>query len=104
MPTWTLHGNGRTVEPNQVVRPDERLNWGATIAIGVQHVIAMFGATFLVPVLTGFPVPTTLLTVPLGARLAHSLSQHRLRQLFGIFLGITAGRMLWDAITAAMGS
>ncbi len=49
-------------------------------------------------------VPTTLLTVPLGARLAHSLSQHRLRQLFGIFLGITAGRMLWDAISAAVGS
>ena len=49
-------------------------------------------------------VPTTLLTVPLGARLAHSLSQHRLRQLFGIFLGITAGRMLWDAISAAVSS
>jgi uncharacterized membrane protein YfcA len=49
-------------------------------------------------------VPTTLLTVPLGARLAHSLSQRRLRQLFGVFLGITAGRMLWDAIRAAIGS
>ena len=49
-------------------------------------------------------VPMTLLTVPLGARLAHSLSQHRLRQLFGIFLGITAGRMLWDAIKAAIGA
>lgn len=48
-------------------------------------------------------VPTTLLTVPLGARLAHSLSQHRLRQLFGIFLGITACRMLWDAIRATVG-
>ncbi len=48
-------------------------------------------------------VPTTLLTVPLGAHLAHTLSQQRLRQLFGIFLGITASRMLWDAIKAVSG-
>jgi len=48
-------------------------------------------------------VPTTLLTVPLGAHLAHTLSQDRLRQIFGIFLGITASRMLWDAIKAAGG-
>ncbi len=49
-------------------------------------------------------VPMTLLTVPLGAHLAHILSQHRLRQLFAIFLGITAGRMLWDAIRTAIGA
>ena len=49
-------------------------------------------------------VPMTVLTVPLGARLAHTLSQHRLRQLFGIFLGITASRMLLDAIKAAIGA
>ncbi len=49
-------------------------------------------------------VPMTVLAVPLGARLAHTLSQHRLRQLFAIFLGITASRMLWDAIKAAIGA
>ena len=38
-----------------VVAPDERLSWPRTIGIGAQHVVAMFGATFLVPVLTGFP-------------------------------------------------
>ena len=40
--------------------PEERLDWSRTIGIGMQHVIAMFGATFLVPVLTGFPPTTTI--------------------------------------------
>ncbi|KRA25090.1 nitrate reductase [Microbacterium sp. Root61] len=83
MPTWTLHGNGRTVEPGKVVRPDERLNWGATIAIGVQHVIAMFGATFLVPVLTGFPVPTTLLFSGIGTILFLIITKNKLPSYLG---------------------
>jgi hypothetical protein len=53
-------------DPDFVVAPDERLDWARTIGIGAQHVVAMFGATFLVPVLTGFPPATTLL--PVSAR------------------------------------
>ena len=83
MPVWTLHGNGRTVEPGKVVRPDERLAWGATIAIGVQHVIAMFGATFLVPVLTGFPVSTTLLFSGLGTILFLIVTRNKLPSYLG---------------------
>ena len=49
-----------------VVAPDERLSWARTIGIGAQHVVAMFGATFLVPVLTGFPPTTTLLFSGVG--------------------------------------
>ena len=37
-----------------VVAPDERLPWPQTIALGVQHVVAMFGATVLGPLLMGF--------------------------------------------------
>ncbi|HRK39405.1 MAG TPA: solute carrier family 23 protein [Burkholderiaceae bacterium] len=37
-----------------VIGPDERLPWGATTAMGVQHLIAMFGATVLAPILMGF--------------------------------------------------
>ena len=37
-----------------VVAPDERLPWGQTAALGVQHVVAMFGATVLAPILMGF--------------------------------------------------
>lgn len=83
MPLWNLHGDGRTVEPGAVVRPDERLNWPATIAIGVQHVVAMFGATFLVPILTGFPVSTTLLFSGLGTLLFLLLTRNRLPSYLG---------------------
>ena len=46
--TWKLHGDGKTLKPGEVVEPDERLTWPRTAEIGAQHVIAMFGATFLV--------------------------------------------------------
>lgn len=50
---WTLHGDGRTPPPGEVVRPGERLSWGRTLGIGVQHVVAMFGATFVFPIVMG---------------------------------------------------
>ena len=58
--TWKIHGDGKTLRPGEVVEPDERLTWPRTAEIGAQHVIAMFGATFLVPILTGFDPSTTL--------------------------------------------
>ncbi|WP_337110726.1 uracil-xanthine permease family protein [Prescottella equi] len=53
MPIWTLHGDGKTIEPGQVVAPDERLTWGRTIGLGGQHVVSMFGATFVFPIIMG---------------------------------------------------
>jgi uracil-xanthine permease len=50
---WKLHGDGRTPAPGEVVGPDERLSWGRTAGIGAQHVVAMFGATFVFPVIMG---------------------------------------------------
>jgi hypothetical protein len=58
--TWKLHGDGKSVTSGGVVAPDERLSWPFTIGLGLQHIAAMFGATFLVPILTGFPATTTL--------------------------------------------
>ncbi len=51
--SWKLHGDGKTVGPNDVVAPDERLSWGKTIGLGAQHVVAMFGATFVFPLVMG---------------------------------------------------
>lgn len=39
--------------PGAVVRPDERLSWPRTLGLGAQHVVAMFGASFVAPVLMG---------------------------------------------------
>ncbi len=50
---WKLHGDGHTMGPDDVVAPDERLSWGKTIGLGAQHVVAMFGATFVFPLIMG---------------------------------------------------
>ncbi|GAB3597129.1 solute carrier family 23 protein [Angustibacter peucedani] len=50
---WKLHGDGRTLAAGEVVAPDERLSWGRTIGLGAQHVVAMFGATFVFPLIMG---------------------------------------------------
>ena len=49
---WKLHNNG-ILAPDAVVKPTERLTWGRTIGLGAQHVVAMFGATFVFPLLMG---------------------------------------------------
>jgi uracil-xanthine permease len=50
---WKVHGDGRSPAPGEVVRPDERLSWPRTVGLGAQHVIAMFGATFVFPIVMG---------------------------------------------------
>ena len=50
---WTLHGDGSTPAPGEAVRPNERLSWGRTVGLGAQHIVAMFGATFVFPVVMG---------------------------------------------------
>lgn len=106
MPTWTLHGNGRIVEAGKVVLPEERLAWPLTIGIGAQHVIAMFGATFLVPVLTGFPPSTTLLFSGLGTLLFLLITRNRvpsyLGSSFAFIAPITASTQA-DSMGAALG-
>ncbi|MBY6410982.1 nitrate reductase [Rhodococcus sp. BP-252] len=80
---WTLHGNGKTVAAGAVVAPDERLSWPRTIGIGMQHVIAMFGATLLVPTVTGFPVTTTLLFSGIGTALFLVITRGRIPSYLG---------------------
>ncbi|MGW4800883.1 uracil-xanthine permease family protein [Nonomuraea sp. NPDC004297] len=50
---WKVHGDGKRLTPGEVVKPDERLSWPRTVGIGAQHVIAMFGATFVFPLVMG---------------------------------------------------
>ena len=80
---WSIHGDGKTIQPGAVVAPDERLSWGRTIGIGMQHVIAMFGATLLVPTLTGFPVNTTLLFSGVGTMVFLVITRNQLPSYLG---------------------
>ena len=49
-----------------VVAPDERLPWPQTVALGAQHVIAMFGASMLGPLLMGFDPNIAILMSGVG--------------------------------------
>ena len=66
-----------------MVEPDQRLTWPRTIGIGMQHVIAMFGATLLVPTVTGFPVTTTLLFSGIGTALFLIITRGRVPSYLG---------------------
>ncbi|ROZ66391.1 solute carrier family 23 protein [Ramlibacter sp. WS9] len=58
-PADVLHQGG-------VIAPDERLPWPQTAVMGVQHVIAMFGATVLAPILMGFDPNVAILMSGIG--------------------------------------
>ena len=50
---WKVVYDGKTPPPGEAVAPDERLSWGRTVGLGAQHVVAMFGATFVFPLIMG---------------------------------------------------
>lgn len=49
-----------------VVQPDECLSWPQNIAMGAQHVVAMFGSTILAPLLMGFDANVAILMSGVG--------------------------------------
>ncbi|MSS83320.1 nitrate reductase [Actinomycetaceae bacterium WB03_NA08] len=87
---WKVHGNGKSIPPGEVVMPGERLTWPRTVGIGAQHVVAMFGATFLVPLLTGFPPNTTLFFTAIGTVLFFFITAGRLPSYLGSSFALIA--------------
>ena len=60
------------------------------LILGIQHTFAMFGATVLVPILTGLSVSTTLLMAGLGTLLFHLVTKGKVPAFLGssfAFLG-----------------
>ncbi|MBD8058919.1 nitrate reductase [Cellulomonas sp. JH27-2] len=80
---WRLHGDGTSITPGTVVAPGERLSLPITFGIGFQHVIAMFGGVFIVPVILGFPTSTTLLFSGIGTMLFLLLTANRVPSYLG---------------------
>ena len=88
--TWKLHGDGKSITAGEVVSTDERLTWPRTIGVGLQHIAAMFGATFLVPIITGFPPTTTLFFSGIGTLLFLAITRNKVPSYLGssfAFLG-----------------
>jgi len=62
-PRWKLADE--TV-PGAVIAPDERLSWPKNVAMGAQHVVAMFGSTVLAPLIMGFDSNVAILMSGIG--------------------------------------
>ena len=104
--SWNLHGNGKSIKDGEVVKPDERLAWPLTIGVGVQHIAAMFGATFLVPIITGFPPSTTLFFSGIGTLVFLILTKNRVPSYLGssfAFLAPIAAAKSSGGVAVALG-
>ena len=68
----------------------KELGAGKTVVLGLQHMFAMFGATVLVPILTGLDISTTLLFAGIGTLLFHLITKGKVPAFLGssfAFLG-----------------
>ncbi len=63
--SWTEKSSA-VLQNGGVIGPDERLPWGQTSLMGIQHVIAMFGSTVLAPILMGFDPNVAVLMSGIG--------------------------------------
>jgi len=98
--SWKVHTSG------DVVAPDERLSWPRTIGIGLQHIAAMFGATFLVPIITGMSPTTTLFFSGIGTMLFLIITKNRVPSYLGssfAFLAPIAAAKADGGMGAALG-
>ncbi|NYT81331.1 pyrimidine utilization transport protein G [Alcaligenaceae bacterium] len=62
-PRWRKVDGGAS---GVVVQPDERMSWPQNVAMGAQHVVAMFGSTILAPLLMGFDANVAILMSGIG--------------------------------------
>ena len=88
---WLMRWRPVTVGPEKAIAPDERLSWPQTAALGLQHVIAMFGATVLAPLLMGFDPNVAVLMSGVGTLLFFFLTGGRVPSYLGssfAFIGV----------------
>ena len=76
------------IEPVYDVR---ELGVPKTLVLGVQHLFAMFGATILVPIITGLPVSTALLTAGVGTLFFHLVTGGKVPAFLGSSFAFIAG-------------
>ena len=90
--SWKVVHDGKTPPPGEVVRPDERMSWGRTTGVGIQHVLAMFGATFVLPPIMGIPGTTAVFFSGIGTLIFLVFVRNRIPSYLGTsaaFIGPT---------------
>jgi len=108
---WT-EKSASVLQHGGVIAPDERLPWPQTAVMGMQHVIAMFGATVLAPILMGFDPNLAILMSGLGTLIFFVITGGRVPSYLGssfAFIGVViaatgyAGKGLNPNIGVALG-
>lgn len=88
LPHWQLKS---TSTESGVVAPDERLPFAQTAIMGVQHAVAMFGATVLMPILMGLDPNLSILMSGIGTLLFFFITGGRVPSYLGssaAFVGV----------------
>ncbi len=80
-------------KPQEGITDARQLGYGKYTILGIQHLFAMFGATILVPALTGLPVSTTLLFAGLGTLVFHLISKRTVPAFLGSSFAFIGGYM-----------
>ena len=78
------------ITPKEGITDARQLGYPKYAVLGIQHLFAMFGATVLVPVLTGLSVSSTLLFAGIGTLVFHCVSKFKVPAFLGssfAFLG-----------------
>ena len=73
------------------IAPDERLPMGQTVLTGIQHVVAMFGATILAPLLMGFDPNVAILMSGIGTLLFYVMTRGRVPSYLGSSFAFIGG-------------
>ena len=79
-----------TIQKDQTIYDARTLGSGKMMILGLQHLFAMFGATILVPVITGLSVSATLLFAGIGTLIFHLCTKMKVPAFLGssfAFLG-----------------
>ena len=90
---WTEKDPG-VLQQGGVIAPDERLPWPQTTVMGMQHVIAMFGATVLAPILMGFDPNLAILMSGIGTLVFFVVTGGKVPSYLGssfAFIGVVIG-------------
>ncbi|MCL2574766.1 MAG: uracil-xanthine permease family protein [Defluviitaleaceae bacterium] len=72
----------------------QKLGPGKTAILGLQHMFAMFGATILVPLLSGLSVQVTLISVGIGTLIFHFFAKGRVPAFLGSSFAFLVGIQL----------
>ncbi|EGT5761450.1 pyrimidine utilization transport protein G [Cronobacter sakazakii] len=89
--SWFPHWRKPAGPAGGVVAPDETLSAGQTLVMGVQHAVAMFGATVLMPLLMGLDPNLSILMSGIGTLLFFVITGGRVPSYLGssaAFVGV----------------